>query len=79
MASMTRFPERASRPAALDRLAELVVAYGPAAFILTLPFEFTSVYLRQQLSRFVLAALVVAFVYRVIRGRRAIALPAHTR
>ncbi len=73
---MTRFPgDAGSSVAPLGRLAELVTAYGPAAFILTLPLEFTSVYLRQQLSRFVLAVVMVAFLYSVITRRRAASVP----
>ena len=56
-------------------VAEWVVAYGPAAYVVTLPLEFTSVYLRQQLSRFVLIVLAIAFVYLLIARRRSLTVP----
>src|SRR3989441_2475890 len=59
----------------LDGAAELAATYGPAAFILCLPLEFTSVYLRQQLSRFVLVVVALAFLYLLLKGRRVIAVP----
>jgi O-antigen ligase len=62
-------------PSPVDRLAELVATYGPAAVILTLPLEFTSVYLRQQLSRFVLALLLLAFLYLIAVRRRSLRVP----
>lgn len=58
-----------------DRAAELVATYGLAAYVVCLPLEFTSVYLHQQLSRFVLGILVVAFVYLLLRRRRTIEWP----
>ena len=74
---MTAFVrERPLAPAAhLDRAARFVLDYGPAAFILTLPLEFTSVYLRQQLSRFVLVVVALAFIYAVIARLRVVAIP----
>ncbi len=57
------------------RIAELVATYGPAAFVLCLPLEFTSVYLRQQLSRFVLVVVAAAFLYLLITRRRTLRLP----
>jgi putative inorganic carbon (HCO3(-)) transporter len=58
-----------------DRAAELVAKYGLAAFILCLPLEFTSLWLHQQLSRFVLIVAALAFAYLVLVRRRRIALP----
>lgn len=57
------------------RIAEFVATYGLAAFVLTLPLEFTGVWFHQQLSRFVLAAVAVAFVYLAATGRRKFAVP----
>jgi O-antigen ligase len=63
---MTRF---------LDRPAEAVATYGLAAYILCLPLEFTSVYLRQQLSRYVLVVVAAAFLVLLVTGRRRIVIP----
>src|ERR1700694_4534592 len=52
------------------RAAEFVATYGLAAVVLCLPLEFTSVLVRQQLSRFVLVIVAAAFVYLVVTGRR---------
>lgn len=60
----------------LTRAAELVAAYGLAAVILTLPLEFTTKLLHQQLSRYILVVIGVAFVYLLITRRRALTLPA---
>ena len=57
------------------RIAEFVATYGLGAFVLCLPLEFTSVYLHQQLSRFVLVPLVMAFGYLVVTKRRTLTLP----
>jgi len=57
------------------RAAEWIVTYGLAAYVLTLPLEFTSAILRQQLSRFVLMAVVVAFIYLLVVRRRSLSLP----
>jgi len=43
--------------------------------VLTLPLEFTAKFLHQQLSRFVILVVLVAFAYLVVRGRRRIAVP----
>lgn len=59
----------------LSRPAELVLKYGLAAFILCLPLEFTSMFLRQQLSRFVLVVAAAAFVYMAATGRRTLSVP----
>lgn len=59
----------------MNRFAERITAYGPAAFILTLPLEFTSVYLHQQLNRFVLLVVLAAFLYLVLRRRVTISAP----
>lgn len=71
-----------SRPRALDHErswlsgpAELVARYGLVAFILCLPLEFTSMFLRQQLSRLVLVVVAAAFVYLLATGRRAFSIP----
>ena len=50
----------------LDRAAEFVATYGAAAYIVCLPLEFTSVWLHQQLSRFVLVLLALALAYLVV-------------
>lgn len=57
------------------RSAEYVATYGVSAYILTLPLEFTSVYLRQQLSRFVLVLMALAFAYLLITRRRRLTIP----
>lgn len=59
----------------VDRVAELVSTYGPAAIILTLPLEFTGIYLRQQLSRFVMIVVLLAFLYLLAVRRRSILIP----
>jgi O-antigen ligase len=57
------------------RAAELVAAYGPAAAILTLPLEFTAMFLHQQLSRVVLLAVGAAYVCLLAIRRRTLLLP----
>lgn len=71
-----------SRPgtAGLDRSwltgpAEIIARYGLAAFILCIPLEFTSMFLRQQASRFVLVVVAAAFVFLLATGRRVLAVP----
>jgi hypothetical protein len=64
-----------TRATTLDHLAEAVVDYGVPAIIVTLPLEFTTKYLHTQLVRFVIAAVVLAFAYLVVRGRRSLAVP----
>ena len=59
----------------LDAAAELVATYGLAAYIVTLPLEFSAVYMGQQLSRFVLVVVAVAFAYLLIRRRRRLTAP----
>jgi len=59
----------------LPRLGELVAEYGPAAFILCLPLEFTGTYLPQQLSRLVLGVVALAFLYLLLVGRRRLLIP----
>ena len=59
----------------LIRPAELVLTYGPAAYILVLPLELSSVWLRQQLSRYVLVALALAFAFLVLTRRRSLSVP----
>ncbi len=67
----------ASSPLAspLTRAAELTATYGLAAFVLTLPLEFTAAIFHQQLSRLVLLALGIAYGYLLIVGRRKLSLP----
>jgi O-antigen ligase len=73
---MSRFPESngGSLPA-IDRAAELVATFGVAAYVLCLPLEFTGVLLRQQLSRYVLVVVALAFAYLLLARRRTITLP----
>ena len=59
----------------LTQVAQLVTAYGPPAVVLTLPLEFTAVYLRQPVVRWVLVVLGAAYVYLLLTGRRTLALP----
>jgi O-antigen ligase len=59
----------------VTRAAELVATYGLAAIVLTLPLEFTSVPLRQPLSRFVMLVVGLAFAYLVVVRRRTISVP----
>lgn len=59
----------------LDRAAEFVATYGAAAYIVCLPLEFTSVWLNQQLSRFVLVLVALAFAYLVVWRQRTITVP----
>ncbi len=58
-----------------DRTAEAVADYGVAAIVLTLPLEFTTKLLHQQLSRFVIVAVAAAFAYLVVRRLRTVAIP----
>src|SRR5437868_14331078 len=67
---MERPAERGGGPLqAVDTLAEPAATYRAAALILTLPLECTSVWLHQQLSRFVLGVTAVAFIYLAVRRR----------
>jgi len=59
----------------LTRTAEAIATYGLAAFILTLPLEFTSLLFGQQLSRFVLVVVGLAFLYLLASRRRRLAVP----
>lgn len=59
----------------VDRLAELVAAYGPAAVVLTLPLEFTATFLHQQLSRLVILVVAAAFAYLLAVRRRTLMVP----
>ncbi len=61
--------------ARLPRAAEYAATYGTSAYILTLPLEFTSVWLHQQLSRFVLVFVGLAVGYLVISRRRLLKVP----
>jgi O-Antigen ligase len=70
--------ELSGAPAAaspITRMAELVATYGLAAVILTLPLEFTTAFLHQQLSRYVLLAVGIAFGYLVVVRRRTLSVP----
>lgn len=58
-----------------DRTAEAVADYGVAAIVLTLPLEFTTKLLHQQLSRFVIVVVAAAFAYLVVRRLRSVAIP----
>jgi putative inorganic carbon (hco3(-)) transporter len=60
---------------ALDRAAEMVADYGVAAIVLTLPLEFTAKFLHQQLSRFVIGVVLLAFVYLLARRTRPLLVP----
>lgn len=53
----------------------MVATYGLAAYILSLPLEFTSIYLKQQLSRYVLVIMIVAFLYLLVTRRHRIVVP----
>ena len=64
-----------SRAHALPRAAELAATYGLAAYVLTLPLEFTTLIFRQQLSRLVLIVVAVSFVYLLAVGRRTLSVP----
>jgi putative inorganic carbon (HCO3(-)) transporter len=57
------------------RAAEYVATYGLAVVVLCLPLEFTSLLIRQQLSRLVLVIVAAAFVYLVVTRRRRLVLP----
>ena len=63
------------RAHALTRAAELVATYGLPAFLLTLPLEFTAMLFGQQLSRFVLLLVAVAYVYLLVARRRTLSVP----
>jgi putative inorganic carbon (hco3(-)) transporter len=56
-------------------LAGLVTTYGLAAFIVSLPLEFTAELMRQQLSRLVLLVVAAALIYLLITRRRSLVLP----
>ena len=64
-----------ARLSPLTRAAELVATYGLAVVILTLPLEFTTTFLHQQLSRYVLIVVGVAYAYLVVTRRRALTVP----
>jgi len=59
----------------IDPVAQALAKYGLAAFVLTLPLEFTIKLLPVQLSRLVLLAVAIAYVYLLARGRRDFLLP----
>ncbi len=59
----------------VTRVAETITKFGLPAFIITLPLEFTSVYLKLQLARIVLLIVGIAFAYLLLTGRRTLVLP----
>jgi len=71
--AVARIDQGSIRP--LTRIAETITRYGLAAFILTLPLEFTSELFRLQLARIVLAVVALAFVYLVLAGERKVVVP----
>src|SRR5258706_15840804 len=73
MTGLVTHSEGSAKP--LAGAAEFVATYGAAAYILCLPLEFTSVWLHQQLSRFVLVLVGLAFGYLVVSRRRSIRVP----
>jgi putative inorganic carbon (hco3(-)) transporter len=62
-------------PRLLTQIAETVTRYGLPVFILCLPLEFTSTFLRLQLARIVLIVVGVAFVYLLVAGERKLLIP----
>ena len=66
-----------AQPNLVTRAAELVASYGLAAVILTLPLEFTTRLLHQQLSRILIAVVALAYIYLLIARRRMLTLPRH--
>ena len=64
-----------SRVGPVTRAAEFVATYGLAAIVLTLPLEFTTMLLHQQLSRLVTLAVAAAFAYLVVVRRRSLTVP----
>jgi len=64
-----------SRLNPVTRAAELIAIYGLAAIVLTLPLEFTTMFLHQQLSRYVMLIVAAAFAYLLIVRRRSLAVP----
>lgn len=64
-----------AQPNLVTRAAELVATYGLAAVILTLPLEFTTMLLHQQLSRYLVAAVGLAYIYLLFSQRRRLTLP----
>jgi len=66
-------PARPESP--LAQAAEVVTAYGPALVIFTLPLEFTAMYLRQPVARWLLVVVAAAFLFQLITGRRTLELP----
>lgn len=53
----------------------MVAGYGVTAIVLTLPLEFTAKVLHQQLSRFVIGIVLLAYVYLLVRRRRSLFVP----
>ncbi len=64
-----------SAPGLVTRVAETITRFGLPAFILCLPLEFTSLFLRLQLARIVLLIVGVAFAYLLLLRRRTLVLP----
>lgn len=70
-------PVPVPRPASgLTRAAEWIATYGPAAVIFTLPLEFSAMYLRQPLARWILVVVAAAFAYLLATRRRTLEVPA---
>ena len=64
-------------PSRLTKAAEAVATYGPAAFVLCLPLEFTARLFRQPLSRYVLVVLAASYLYLMVARRRTPSVPRH--
>jgi len=78
--SLAQTPPAAPRtkelsPGLPTQLAANVARWGLPAFILTLPLEFTSQYLKLQLARIVLVVVAIAFAYLVVTGERKLLVP----
>jgi O-antigen ligase len=71
----TRERLAAAPPSLLTRAAEWLATFGPALIILTLPLEFTAMYLGQPIVRWLIVLIAAAFLYLVVTRRRTIALP----
>jgi O-antigen ligase len=56
-------------------VVDVLVAYGPTLIMLTLPLEFTAMYLGQPLVRWIMVLVGAALGYLVVTGRRQLILP----
>jgi O-antigen ligase len=61
----------------VTKAAEAVVTYGPAAFVLCLPLEFTTRLFWQPLSRYVLVVVAASYIYLMVARRRTPSVPRH--